>query len=98
MKFDLRKACSNCPFKKDSLNGWLGEARAREIVHSITAQQGTFSCHKTTEYDDETGDNRETDSSQHCAGAMIFLEYLEKPNQLMRISERLGGYDGQHWT
>lgn len=29
----------------------------------------------------------------HCAGALIFLEKRYRPNQLMRISERLGMYD-----
>jgi len=30
---------------------------------------------------------------QHCAGAMIILEKLDRPNQWMRIGERLGMYD-----
>lgn len=29
----------------------------------------------------------------HCAGAMIVLEHEERPNQIMRIAERLGFYD-----
>lgn len=32
-------------------------------------------------------------NEQHCAGAMIILERLERPNQMMRICERLGLYD-----
>jgi hypothetical protein len=32
-------------------------------------------------------------NEQHCAGAAIILERLERPNQWMRISERLGFYD-----
>lgn len=30
---------------------------------------------------------------QHCAGALIFLEAQERPNQMMRIAERIGCYD-----
>jgi hypothetical protein len=29
----------------------------------------------------------------HCAGAMIVLEHEDRPNQIMRIAERLGFYD-----
>lgn len=29
----------------------------------------------------------------HCAGALIFLEKRNRPNQMMRIAERTGSYD-----
>tara|TARA_R110000803_G_scaffold210841_2_gene284381 strand:- start:20185 stop:20370 length:186 start_codon:yes stop_codon:yes gene_type:complete len=32
-------------------------------------------------------------SSQHCAGALIFMEKQGKQNQWMQISGRLGWYD-----
>lgn len=34
--------CDNCPFRKDSLKGWLGEERMREILN-----EDSFVCHKT---------------------------------------------------
>jgi hypothetical protein len=43
----------------------------------------TFQCHKTIRKGEP----------QHCAGATIFLEANEQPNQMMRIMERLGAYD-----
>jgi len=95
MKFEMKKPCNNCPFRTDSLKGWLGSARAKEISFSIIHQQGTFPCHKTVDYDreDEEGSGVVTQDSQHCAGAMIMLEHMKKPNQMMRIAERLGFYD-----
>ena len=36
-----KSPCSNCPFKKDTLQGWLGEDRATEI-----AKSDRFVCHK----------------------------------------------------
>lgn len=93
MKFDLNKPCPKCPFRVDCLKGWLGEERAEEIIESIITQQKTFSCHNTNKLDDETGEIIETKNSQHCAGALIFLEKLENPNQLTRIAERLGLYN-----
>ena len=40
---NCKKPCSNCPFKKDTLKGWLGEQRITEILN-----QDSFVCHKKT--------------------------------------------------
>jgi hypothetical protein len=40
-----KKPCNNCPFRKDSLPGWLGEERMREILSTKS-----FVCHKNTNY------------------------------------------------
>ena len=37
----LKKPCKDCPFRKTTLKGWLGEARMKEILG-----QDTFVCHK----------------------------------------------------
>ena len=34
--------CKACPFRKDTLKGWLGEKRMTEILDT-----DTFPCHKT---------------------------------------------------
>lgn len=91
MNFDLVRPCSHCPFRTDCLKGWLGKWRAKELADAIVLQQQTFSCH-------ETSGGREDDGvrgpdEQHCAGAAILLERLERPNQIMRIFERFGLYD-----
>lgn len=38
----VKQACSNCPFRKSSVKGWLGEDRMKEIVEAES-----FVCHKT---------------------------------------------------
>ena len=92
MKFDLRKPCDNCPFRTD-VPVYLRLGRVEEIT-DVLVSGGTFACHKTTESDpDDTGERYETPDSQHCAGALIMLERLERPNQMMRIMERLRLYD-----
>lgn len=93
MKFDLKRPCKTCPFRTDSLKGWLGKGRAKEILEGITAKDQTFTCHYTTEFHEETGEVIPHSNDQHCAGAMILLEKYNRPNQLMRIFERLGAYD-----
>ena len=89
MKFDLIHPCANCPFRSD-IAFYLHRARKQEIANGLLRDQ-TFTCHKTVDYSDD--EPRDTSSSQHCAGALIILERLERPNQMMRIAERLGLYD-----
>lgn len=38
---NVKAPCSNCPFRKDTLKGWLGADRMREILESRS-----FVCHK----------------------------------------------------
>lgn len=92
MKFDLTYPCPHCPFRKDSLKGWLGRDRATGIVASLFMHQHTFSCHETI-HDDYEGEGIEEKDAQHCAGALILMERQETSNQLMRVAERCGKYD-----
>lgn len=93
--FDLKKPCKLCPFRKD-IDPFLGRARAQEIADGLRAD-GTFYCHQTVEYDDdhwdEDGSYFDNGEEQHCAGAALCLEHEERPNQMMRIAERIGAYD-----
>lgn len=91
MKFDLKRPCAHCPFRTD-IRPYLHGARAQEIVDSMIQHDGYFPCHKTIEHDDE-GEGVVLDTSQHCAGATILLEKIDRPNQAMRFFERLGHYD-----
>jgi hypothetical protein len=91
MKFDLRKPCNNCPFRTDIVFT-LAQARVEQIVHAITELDQTFACHKHLKNDDD-GFNIPHKNDQHCAGAMILLERIHRPNQMMRIAERVGLYD-----
>lgn len=93
MNYDMTKPCEKCPFRTDCPKGWLGASRAAEIAAGITTAQQSFPCHKTIEFDDDGENKLGNKSEQHCAGALILLEKLEQPNQMMRICERLGLYD-----
>lgn len=84
MKFDLKQPCSTCPFRTDKYF-YLPVTRKRNIRDSLLKQQATFTCHKDIEKPD--------DEKQHCGGALILLEKLERPNQMMRWMERIGFYN-----
>jgi hypothetical protein len=97
MRFDLIRPCPRCPFRSD-IRPFLRPDRAEEIGDAITQGQQTFTCHETTvPCDDEDGEAfgemQDGPKAQHCAGALILLEKLEQPNQMMRWMERLGQYD-----
>lgn len=80
MCLELRSPCGNCPFRKDALQGWLGEQRANQIARSITVEGKSFTCHKTYSHSVQ----------QACAGATTLLHKTNQPNTLMQITERLG--------
>lgn len=84
MNFDMKRPCKDCPFiPGSSTNTTLNPGRLDSIVDTLR-DGGSFQCHKTIEHEIK---------DQHCAGALIFLERERRPNQAMRIAERLGMYD-----
>lgn len=92
MRFNMVRPCPHCPFRSDN-PPFLHKERAKEIAQAFK-EGNWFACHQTTVYreDEETGDGDMecTDSSEHCAGAMILLEKIGWPSQAMQLSERLG--------
>lgn len=90
MLYNLKKPCGDCPFRTDVVP-YLTRARAEEISTSILGDD-SFSCHKTSTLKGKTNSGSDV---QHCAGAMIIMEKMEKPNQGMRIMERIGMYDSR---
>ena len=40
---NAKTPCKDCPFRKDTMEGWLGEDRMAEIL-----QSDSFVCHKNT--------------------------------------------------
>lgn len=99
MKLDLVRPCAACPFRTD-VTPFISWQRAKEICDALLIRQATFQCHKTVDYDkaDEDGEvaahvAASEKNAQHCAGATIMLEKMDRPNQWMRIAERIGKYD-----
>ncbi len=87
MNYNMTEPCDACPFLKTS-----GFTYASLVRHS----SGEFGCHKACDLveSEDGGDHYEPHKkTPHCAGALIFLEKQNRPHQLMRIMERIGGYD-----
>ncbi|WP_182102504.1 hypothetical protein [Niallia taxi] len=100
MFFKLKRPCKNCPFLKEG-GVPLAKGRLDGIVQELVEKDMDFTCHKTIDYKSqmvETTDGDEEfvkdyERNQHCAGALIFLEKMDRPNQAMRLGERLGLYN-----
>jgi hypothetical protein len=56
MKINLRKPCSQCPFRRNSLRGWLGPWDVEQLLHHLG--RGEFPCHQTIKRDDQSIANR----------------------------------------
>jgi hypothetical protein len=82
MKFNLTKPCKDCPFRKDTLKGWLGRA-AERIASDITTENKTFPCHKTTGV--ETGFPGRPEDDSQCAGALLMLQQASQLNDNWRF-------------
>ena len=74
MLFTQKHPCSQCPFRKVSLPGWLGDTTPQEFIETTLAD-GLMPCHKTVDYENPNWKFHMIfpDSDvQHCAGARIF--------------------------
>jgi hypothetical protein len=89
MKYTMREPCDACPFLKGSGFTW------RSLVEHAS---GEFACHKQCELNEDDEYVPRNKKTQHCAGALIFLEKQDAPHQMMRIAERIGGYDSTKLT
>ena len=84
MQYTKTDPCADCPFLRGTEHAYT-DRRLMQFA------RGEFPCHKTAKLED--GGFMATKTSVHCAGALIYLEKRNKPNQMMRICERLGMYD-----
>lgn len=83
MNFNLKKPCSNCPFRSDK-NFPLRKERVIEIVDGIEDGR-TFTCHKTLDCEEQS----------HCAGAIQYLDQKDLFTRPLSMARTLGLWDGK---
>lgn len=88
--FGLKKPCVDCPFRKDR-DFPLTPARAQGLAENFR-NDGTFSCHKTVDYSNESGQGDASNATQ-CAGALATVLKDGVPNAPYQVAERLGMFD-----
>ena len=76
MKFDRSQPCSKCPFRRESVPGWLGGHPPQDLV-AVVLRDGAWPCHQT--HDGMSFEAaRQHPRVQHCGGAAAFANNLSK--------------------
>ena len=65
----VKVPCKHCPFRRD-VTPFLHPDRAAEIASVALNPYSSVTCHKTLEFDEETGEPCLTDKSLECAGML----------------------------
>lgn len=80
----IKSPCTDCPFRKDSLRGWLADYTPEELYNIVLNEQ-PFPCHmamKKTDYVEP----KEVGNEEYpiCAGS---LRFMKKSGKLPRNKE-----------
>lgn len=89
MKDYRKKPCKDCPFKKTSLAGWLGNQKPENII-SYLEQDHEFPCHNTIPKGSNLVSAEEAKNSetmQHCAGALIMHKKSCKRSRDSKVAQ-----------
>lgn len=70
MKTDLNEPCTQCPFRRQAMPGWLGPWEPNELTRAVKVEP--FPCHLTIKKR-VPFDHPDAANMQSCAGAAIFL-------------------------
>lgn len=72
----LLKPCSECPWRRSSIRGWLGASTPREFLATTMAEH-RMPCHKTIDY--ERPDWKVAAAAAPlCVGSLVFLANICK--------------------
>ena len=83
--------CPNCPFLDNGKKINLNDSRVDEIKEMLLNERdSSFNCHKTVYNLDNKMEKSEPQALKMCYGAYKYLLKHNKPNQQMRLAERLG--------
>lgn len=92
------KPCPECPYRKTSLRGWLGESwsNPQRFLTQLDIPQ-LHPCHMSVEWDsDEIEDEIDLDDKPICAGAIHFMNNSFKRSrypEVLVLQEKLGKSD-----
>lgn len=78
MRDNLKKPCNQCPFRKKSLPGWLGDASPEQFMATVM-QDHEMPCHSTVDYSDPRWRRSlSTKKVSYCKGSLIFFANICK--------------------
>ncbi len=72
MRHDLKKPCNECPFRRKSIPGWMGDATPEEFIEATMAD-AAMPCHMTVDYEDPNWPSMNQPETSYCYGALVFF-------------------------
>ena len=72
----VKKPCKHCPYRND-VTPFLTAERGAELAYLTQNPYNSFTCHKTLEEDDESGEGIVGETSLECAGFLTLLAQNE---------------------
>ncbi len=90
MKTPCKVQCPQCPFRSDSLPGWLGSYTPETIPPTLW-RNAAFLCHSKVDYDAPGWRAKAERSGKLCRGALVFANRMMAP-------KRIGAYPGEEDT
>jgi len=69
-----KKLCKECPFKKDSMKGYLGEASGDPESFLQSMEYDPIPCHLQVDWENDTDEEIENKCFSHpCIGSLQFM-------------------------
>ncbi len=87
MNFDLKRPCSNCPFRTEGAIELRPERLPAIVAGLLADDHSWFKCHKTLHLE------QHAHRDAQCVGAMVYLLKVNRPSVSMRVAEKFGLLD-----
>lgn len=70
--------CDDCPFRRNALAGWTGDATPAEHLVYVEKADGEAPCHLNVDYSDPQWQERQLPNAALCAGGLQYLANTHK--------------------
>lgn len=85
----VAKPCSDCPFRRKAMPGWLGASSPEGFIDCMERDE-PLPCHQTIDYDNDPDwllrwVRQGEDTGNMCAGALIFMANKVQQHPFQRM-------------
>lgn len=86
-----KNPCTECPFTKKSLRGWLADYESPENLHRLIMSEIPFPCHMTQENDLSILEAMR-DNEIRCKGALLYMKKACKMPRNKEVFEMIKSF------
>lgn len=77
-KLGRKTPCAECPWRRNSLRGWLGEDNPEDFYRANITNEGAMPCHMQIDYEDPHWKETQLPDADLCAGSLIYFNNTNK--------------------